>query len=450
MIPKILHFIWVGDETKRPNNCIDTWILHNPDWEIKIWGNSALAEKKWVNSHHMKEIAKFELNGLADLMRWEILYDEGGILVDADSVCVRSLDEEILNHEAFACWENEIARPGLIAAGYFGCIAGNKFIGKIINDIFNEESVVNEMAWKTVGPQRLTDSYRKYNYQTLKIFPSHFFIPEHFSGVVYNGNGPIYAYQEWASTRNTYDELHLKSTTDVGRSLNEVKINKKLDVDGSTPHHPTDNNDRHELGNVNDSISSLHSPYFVQRINVSSEIIGLDRLQVFSNLCRNQRVLHIGCADWPITDPKHSLHLALQPHCSKLDGLDIHEEALSLLGEHVNGKLHCRYEDINDEYDLILAPEVMEHVPDVRGFLSQLHRLNAPSIVITVPDAYQCFKNHFEYSKNTSCFTEIIHPDHNCWYTPYTLTNVIKKYTNWQIEGIWFFNSISLMILLKK
>ena len=176
MIPKILHFIWVGDESKRPNNCIDTWVQHNPSWHIKIWGNSSLIEKQWVNAHHMQEIAKFELNGLADLMRWEILYDEGGVLVDADSICARPLDEHFRDNEAFACWENEIARPGLIAAGYFGCEAGNAFVGQIINDIFNEESVTNEMAWKTVGPQRLTDSYRKYNYQSLKIFPSHFFI----------------------------------------------------------------------------------------------------------------------------------------------------------------------------------------------------------------------------------------------------------------------------------
>ena len=25
MIPKKLHFIWVGDEAKRPDNCIETW-----------------------------------------------------------------------------------------------------------------------------------------------------------------------------------------------------------------------------------------------------------------------------------------------------------------------------------------------------------------------------------------------------------------------------------------
>lgn len=34
MIPKLLHFIWVGDELKRPDNCIDTWRALNPDWEF--------------------------------------------------------------------------------------------------------------------------------------------------------------------------------------------------------------------------------------------------------------------------------------------------------------------------------------------------------------------------------------------------------------------------------
>ncbi|MCZ2293138.1 MAG: hypothetical protein LC125_14455 [Burkholderiales bacterium] len=35
-IPRTLHFIWVGDEGKRPDNCIDTWRRHHPDWTIKI------------------------------------------------------------------------------------------------------------------------------------------------------------------------------------------------------------------------------------------------------------------------------------------------------------------------------------------------------------------------------------------------------------------------------
>jgi len=448
MIPKILHFIWVGDESKRPNNCIETWIFNNPEWHIKIWGNAALAEKKWINASHMREMAKCELNGLADLMRWEILYDEGGVLVDADSVCVRPLDEQLLDCEAFACWENEIARPGLIAAGYFGCNAGNKFVGKIIWDIYNEKSVVNEMAWKTVGPKRLTDSYRKYNYQALHIFPSHFFIPEHFTGIAYNGSGPIYAYQEWASTRNNYGTLYLKPANEVGRSIGEQELEKSRNTGKIIA--PTQNQNNQPLSSLNDSISALYSPYFIQKINVSSGVIGLNRLQVFSELCQGKTVLHVGCADWPITDLKQSLHLELQPYCAQLDGLDINEEALSLLEGHAKGNLYCRFEDITNEYDIILAPEVMEHTPDVRGFLRQLDCLKASLIIITVPDAYQCFARHFEYSKDSSTFTEIVHPDHNCWYTPYTLSNVITKYTNWKILGIWFFNGISLMAIVQK
>jgi mannosyltransferase OCH1-like enzyme len=381
-------------------------------------------------------------------MRWEILYEEGGVLVDADSVCVRPLDENLLDCEAFACWENEVARPGLIAAGYFGCNAGNEFVGKIISDIFNEDSVVNEMAWKTVGPKRLTESYRKYNYQSLRIFPSHFFIPEHFTGIAYNGSGPIYAYQEWASTRSSYDELYLKAVDQVGRSLREPTLAKNRVTEKAPP--KSELNQPLKPTPLSRSISALHAPYFVQKINVNPGVIGLSRLEVFSELCQGKRVLHVGCADWPITDLKHSLHLELQPHCAKLDGMDTNEEALSLLEGHAQGNLFCRFEDIRDDYDLILAPEVMEHTSDVKGFLSQLGKLNAPLIVITVPDAYQCFGKHFEYSENSSTFTEIVHPDHNCWYTPYTLSNVIRKYTSWKILGIWFFNSISLMTIIQK
>jgi len=208
MIPKTLHIIWVGDETIRPDNCIATWRTRNPGWEVRLWGNASLAETPWINGPHMAEMAKRELNGVADMMRWEILYRHGGFVVDADSICVRPLDDDLLDCEAFACWESEIARPGLIAAGYFACEAENRFVGQIVMDIAAEPSVTGDMAWKTVGPQRLTDSYRRYQYQDLVIYPSHYFIPEHFSGLAYNGKGRVYAHQLWGSTRKIYDGIH--------------------------------------------------------------------------------------------------------------------------------------------------------------------------------------------------------------------------------------------------
>ncbi len=33
---------------------------------------------------------------------------------------------------------------------------------------------------------------------------------------------------------------------------------------------------------------------------------------------------------------------------------------------------------------------------------------------------------------------------------PYTFSNVLKKYTPWRLDGLWFFNRISLLALLSK
>ncbi len=446
MIPKILHFIWVGDETKRPDNCINTWVDLNPGYEIKIWGNTQLNEKLWINSEHMRHMYQRELNGVADMMRWEILYAEGGIVIDADSICIRALDDELLDCEAFACWESEMARPGLIAAGYVGSKPENSFIGKIILDIRDEPSVVNDMAWKTVGPQRLTNSYRRYQYHALRIYPSHYFIPEHYSGLKYQGPGPVYAHQMWGSTKKSYDEIHLQKLnipeqdrTPIQNQANTEALTKEKNL--AQPENKT--------AVETSPLESRHDPYFVQRISVSNELVDVSRFEVFKKLCEGRRVLHIGCADWPITNPATSLHVALEPYCDKLDGYDIHAEAMAALAPYTKGNLYSRFEDIKNEYDLVLVPEVMEHVPDVSGFLGQLKTLKSPCIVITVPDAYQCQRNHFDYIKSTQTFIEVVHPDHNCWYTPYTLENTIKKYTEWKIEGIWFFNRISLLAIIK-
>ncbi|RYG22403.1 MAG: hypothetical protein EON93_25200 [Burkholderiales bacterium] len=213
MIPKLLHFIWVGDQSKCPMNCIDTWRTMNPSWEILLWDNDDFERQDWFNRAHMDAMYGRELNGVADMMRWEILHAKGGVLVDADSIALRPLDDDLLDCEAFACWENETARPGLIAAGYFGCEAGNPFVEQIIHDIHDEPSVTHAKAWKTVGPLRLTESYHRYGYAGLRIYPSHYFIPKHFTGLTYQGDGPVYADQLWGSTLRAYDELHTREVT---------------------------------------------------------------------------------------------------------------------------------------------------------------------------------------------------------------------------------------------
>lgn len=193
----MIHIVWIGDESKRPDDCIDTWKKFH---DVRVWGNDDLQNKSWFNAKHMMEFTRRELCGVADMMRYEILYEHGGIAIDADSICERKL-EDWMFETPIAAWENEIARPGLIANGTLGAEAKNPLIGQIINDIQKDE-IYDRRAWQFCGPQRLTDTWKKYGYNNLTILPSHFFYPEHFSGQIYTGKAPIYARQLWASTRS--------------------------------------------------------------------------------------------------------------------------------------------------------------------------------------------------------------------------------------------------------
>ncbi len=64
-----------------------------------------------------------------------------------------------------------------------------------------------------------------------------------------------------------------------------------------------------------------------------------------------------------------------------------------------------------------------------------------------MPDAFSCYRQHFDYSSGAQTFVEVVHPDHNCWYTPYTLANTLRKYTGWNVDGMFFFNRMSLLAL---
>jgi len=197
-------------------------------------------------------------------------------------------------------------------------------------------------------------------------------------------------------------------------------------------------------------LAAQHHPYFVQQMEVSDELSGIPRWEVLSGLLAGKNVLHVGCADWPITDPTTNLHVQLDAVCSGLDGFDPHQEAMQALAPYVRGRLFTDWSQITDSYDILLVPEVLEHVSDVSTFFEQLDSVDFGAALITVPDAFQCRNGHFEYDATTSLFTEVVHPDHNVWFTPYTFSNIVRKHTNWSVDGLWFYNRMSLMMLASK
>lgn len=199
-IPRIIHQIWIGPY-EPPADAMATWKTLNPTFRYELWDDARCSSFGFKNAAKIAE--QPEWAGKADLMRYEILERHGGVYIDADSECVLPLTDEMLDHDSFACWENETIRRGLISNGYLGAVQGNRLMQSLITDAATR-NMAKARAWLTVGPMFLTQMVARLRYTDLHVYPSHYFIPRHYSGMEYHGDGPIYAKQGWGSTLNSY------------------------------------------------------------------------------------------------------------------------------------------------------------------------------------------------------------------------------------------------------
>jgi mannosyltransferase OCH1-like enzyme len=220
VIPKKIHIIWVGDETRRPNQWIQTWIDSHPSWDVKVWGNDDLKSYQWRCQNQIDMCIKAEKwEGVADIMRYEILHDYGGIYIDADSVCLKPLDDLLPSAKSFfAVYEHEIYSPGLIANGYMGCVASHAIALQLMEAVQNMKHPLKKWSWKrlsyrtiqpwkTIGPKLLTKVMGAYQGNDKVIFPSKIFLPVHYKdknkdNIDLEG---AYATHYWGTSKDAYD-----------------------------------------------------------------------------------------------------------------------------------------------------------------------------------------------------------------------------------------------------
>jgi mannosyltransferase OCH1-like enzyme len=209
-IPKILHQIWIGP-LAAPSNLMATWREKHPEFEYILW-NEAEIEKRGLQFECEKQIEIIgEINGKADIIRWEILYKYGGYFVDADSICIEPFDAFFENQTAFATFENETVRKGLVATGTMGFVPEHPICRDIIDWIKTpeaEETIRNYRAWYSVGPALLTKMLDTKKYRDVAIYPSYCFLPNHFTGPKYDGHKKVYGYQEWGTAKQSYKTMN--------------------------------------------------------------------------------------------------------------------------------------------------------------------------------------------------------------------------------------------------
>ena len=105
MIPKIIHFVWLGNNEKPDCvlKCMESWKKYCPDYTIMEWSNESLKEISNVYVHQAVEHKKWAF--ASDYIRLKALYEYGGIYVDTDLEITNALDS-FLNYEFVSCAED--------------------------------------------------------------------------------------------------------------------------------------------------------------------------------------------------------------------------------------------------------------------------------------------------------------------------------------------------------
>ncbi len=178
-IPKKIHQIWLGDK-KLPKKCLSwmkSWQKFNPEWEYRLWDEERIKhlDIKDFNIYSKKINPGYR----SDILRYIILNKYGGLYVDTDFECLKSIPSNILKYKFIAgtmfgnkpCLGNSIlfSSPNYI------------LLKKILNQIklTKYEDDINSII-KNSGPEIVTKEYfslKDLIGEESLILPSNYFYP---------------------------------------------------------------------------------------------------------------------------------------------------------------------------------------------------------------------------------------------------------------------------------
>lgn len=164
----------------------------------------------------------------------------------------------------------------------------------------------------------------------------------------------------------------------------------------------------------------------IPRLTVSREQFVLD-------ICKDMKVLHLGCASYPYTEERIQsgewLHEKVIESAANCIGVDLDGKVIHMLQDRygISNIIEGNAEELDKldlgQFDIVLAGEIIEHLNNPGRFLESALSVLKPNgkLVITTTNAY-CARRFIRIPFGI----ESIHPDH-VYYFSHTVLNTLAK-----------------------
>ena len=215
-LPKRLGHIWIGPKP-APTKWMQTWPEKHPDWEYTVYDNDFLTGYPFRLRRLIDEYFRRGLYaGVQDMMRYEILYEFGGFMADADAICLHPVDELLTLPRAYTVYDRPETDKFRGVCPILACEPRNPFLKTVIDRLAAKTPWELRKAEVSTGNRFLMSVIRdiKPGPEHLHVWPTHYFVPWQKSDPdnYYKGPDKVYAEQKWATSMYAYNRKDGPST----------------------------------------------------------------------------------------------------------------------------------------------------------------------------------------------------------------------------------------------
>jgi hypothetical protein len=141
LIPRVIHQIWFGPEPLPEQHARyqETWLGHHPGWELRLWTEDNIPRD--LRRPEALERLRRPVER-SDILRFELVWRFGGIYIDTDMECLRSIEARIAEARFFCSYSGQ-GRPH---PALFGAVAGHPILDSAIDGLLPSEFYGGELA----------------------------------------------------------------------------------------------------------------------------------------------------------------------------------------------------------------------------------------------------------------------------------------------------------------